>query len=183
MPSKKLTPEQREFQNHSGLKLGRRIYRGDGCIYRLDKYPNRVVKIAENHRSRFNSLGILEYIMNSKNPAIVKLYKIGSFTAIRRVEGKSVEQKYYYYVMDKLKLIPIGLRESKVSAIETALYFPENKEYIKQYERYMTSKVKTFITHARKIKYTYYDFHEWNIMQNKKGALKFIDLESFMHKG
>jgi hypothetical protein len=183
MPSKKLTPEQREFQNHSGLKLGRRIYQGDGCIYRLHKYPDRVVKIAENYRHRFNSLGILEYIMNSKNPAIVKLYKIGSFTAIRRVEGKSVEQEYYYYVMDKLKLIPIGLRESKVSAIETALYFPENKEYIKQYERYMTSKVKTFITHARKIKYTYHDFHEWNIMQNKKGALKFIDLESFMHKG
>jgi hypothetical protein len=181
MPSKKLTPEQREFQNHSGLKLGRRIYRGDGCIYRLDKYPNRVVKIAENHRNRFNSLGILEYIMNSKNPAIVKLYKIGSFTAIRRVEGKSVEQKYYYYVMDKLKLMPARFREGKVSAIETALYNPRDKELIKDYEKYMTPKVKAFITHARKIKYTYYDFHEWNIMQDKKGKLKLIDLESFMH--
>src|ERR1700693_5240584 len=88
------------FQKQTKLKLGKRLYTGNGDIFLLKGYPKRVVKIVYDSYddcSTKDAVRILKYLQRSKNPAVVKIHRIGSF----KYDGTTG----YYYVMDKLKLL------------------------------------------------------------------------------
>lgn len=171
MLAQKLPVEARVFQKRTGLKLGKVRYQGDGDVYPLKNYPNRLVKIVPHYNNRLKKvLEILKYLQESKSPAVVKIHRIGHFTAPYYDNKK---QEFYYYIMDKLALLPRNNRSSLVNKIANALF--DNNLDPKA-----PTKVKVFVNQARKLKYEYADIHEGNILRGKGGALKFIDLESFM---
>lgn len=186
MPLRKLTPAQIVFQKKTGLQLGRRIYSGDGEIYQIEGYPNRLVKIVDSYDNEArHRMKVLRYLKRSKNLAVVKIYQIGSFKAKLSASSNEI-WSHYYYVMEKLKLLPASGREKKICAIGAAL---DNNEYhIKRLKKMgetkksvrLPRKIRSFINRARIIKYTHCDIHEGNIMQDKRGTLKFVDLESFI---
>ena len=156
------------FQKQTKLKLGKRLYSGNGDIFLLKNYPKRVVKVVYDSYDDCpvnKAIRILKYLQRSKNPAVVKLYRVGSF--------KYDSQTGYYYVMDRLKLLPNHQRDTYADVIRDEieggpLLVPD-------------AKVKSFIRAARKIKYEYTDIHGYNIMLDKRGDIKFVDLESFMN--
>jgi len=148
------------------LKLGRKLYSGDGDIFNLKDYPDRVVKVvSDSYSTAQDALRVLKYLQRSKNPAVVKLYRVGSF--------KHESQAGYYYVMDKLKLFPRNQRENYADDIREALEAGRNPG--------SNVKVKSFIKAARQLKYEHTDIHSYNIMKDKRGNIRFVDLESFMH--
>ena len=51
----------------------------------------------------------------------------------------------------------------------------------KRIPTHTSKKIKSFVRKARSLKYKYGDLHGGNIMKSKRGALKFIDLESFTY--
>jgi hypothetical protein len=175
--ARKLTSEESEFQKQTKLKLGRRIYSGDGNIYHIHNYPNRLVKIRSTRDTvLLGSVEILKYLKRSNNPSVVKIHNIGSFTTTRNgfVDGTLYTVYHYYYVMDKLKPLSRKNRRSKV--VDITNFLEEGKRLSKE----TSPQLKKFVSKARGLKYKYGDIHEYNIMQNTRGDLKFVDLESFM---
>jgi hypothetical protein len=184
MPARPLSPQESAFQEQTKLKLGKIIYRGDGDIYRILGYPNRLVKIVPTYGDfGTERLKVLKYLQRSKNPAVVKLHRVGIFSTLNPEASVAIpgsyrtqpEYHYYYYVMDRLTLLPRKGRTDQVMNIGAVL--EEGERLNKGTPR----KVQNFIRKARKLKYQHHDIHEWNIMQDKRGSLKFIDLESFMY--
>jgi hypothetical protein len=170
MTIKNMSPDKLAFQKKTGLTLGKRIYSGHGDIYKLKNYPNRLVKIVEF--DDLNDFKIIKYLHRSKNPSVVKLHKVGVLRNVKDEYGDV--SSYYYYIMDKLSLIPKKCRQNYVNEIDLVL---SCGEYI---SNDIPRKIKYFVKKARQLKYDHHDIHSYNIMQNKKGSLKFVDLESFM---
>ena len=104
----------------------------------------------------------------------------GSGRSPHRDEGYGGPITNYYYVMDKLKPLP----KPKNSAY---YYEPPMVDDIRGVLEEngctcrLAPKVKRFCKEALKLKYKHCDIHGGNIMQNKRGALKFVDLESFTY--
>jgi len=169
MATRNMTPDAIAFQKRTGLKLGKRIYQGHGDIYKLKSYPNRLVKIVMNDGT--DDIKIIRYLYRSKNPAVVKLHKVGVLNNIKTNYGDY--KNYYYYVMDRLSLIPKKQRRNYVNEIQLALECDDDISH-------MPRKVNNFVNKAKKLKYFHHDIHDGNIMQDKRGQLKFVDLESFM---
>lgn|SRR5574337_16839 len=165
MPRKKSALEI-EFEQKSGLKLGAVITNGNGKVYNLKGYPNRVVKIASiyDQESLNYFLNLLGKLKKMKSKIIVRIHQFGHISGYN-----------YYYVMDKLRVMG-GNRWDKGDMIQEYLY----GERLRSNE---LSQVKTFVKKARVLerRYHYGDVHGGNIMQNGRGALKFVDLESFTY--
>jgi hypothetical protein len=170
MATKNMTPDAIAFQKRTGLKLGNRIYQGHGDIYKLKNYSNRLVKIVPVDEP--DDFKIIRYLHRSKNPSVVKLHKVGVLRNIKDEYGDV--SSYYYYIMDKLSMIPKKCRQNYVNEIDLVLSCGE------PISNDIPRKIKYFINKARQLKYNHHDIHSHNIMQNKKGSLKFVDLESFM---
>src|SRR5271166_1138665 len=133
MRARPLKPEESAFQKQTRLKLGKVLYEGDGTLYRILGKPNQVVKIVPAYDlvEDKESLKILRYLQRSKNPAVVKLHRVGSFKATNPAFDPNSSYPspyysnpdivYYYYVMDKLKSLPRKGRTGKVMSISAYL--------------------------------------------------------------
>jgi hypothetical protein len=175
MALQKLSPPEAKFQKLTGIKLGKVMYEGDGNVYPIRGQRGRLVKIVPSDRQGIqNAMEVLEYLYHSKSPAVVRLHQIGHFKAPYDYGNGRNMWYYYYYVMDKLKEMPRSGRHEKIIKIGSSIY---NKSPL---HPRTSPKLKSFIEAARQLKYSYGDVHEYNILQNKNGELKFIDLESFM---
>lgn len=168
-------PLVKKFQQETNLTLGKRIYSGDGDIYQLKDHPNKVVKIVWCYTASIcpKRVKLLEDLQKINNASVVRIHKVGSFTTDITADTGTADH-YYYYVMDKLSLIPRRGRRSQVTHIAIAL------EEEAPVPSKATNRVKYFIRNARRLPYSYEDIHEWNIMATKRGSFKFVDLESFM---
>jgi hypothetical protein len=154
------------FERVTGLQLKKSIYEGDGTLYSIKRYPNRVVKIVpRDNEDVQRMIELFEFLKKNRSPAVVRVHKFGKF----EVAG----QPFYYYVMDKLK--PLKDRWNLGDLIDNYLHFG------KRLSRYEVPRVKEFVQRARKVEkhYRYGDVHGGNIMRTKSGVLKFVDLESF----
>lgn len=153
------------YQKATKLKIGFVLSTGNGDVYTLEDYPSRLIKIVKwDHVSR--NLGtidqvvkLLTYLSKSKNTAIAKIYKHGTFT----LKGN----KYFYYVMERLNLY------NSANDVMYDLYLDNKGKSVKE---------KKFIQAVKKLKYRYKDCHGGNCMQDAMGNLKLIDLESFLWK-
>jgi hypothetical protein len=159
----------KEFEEKSGLKLGKAV-RGTGClIFNLKDYPNRVVKIVGDCFCASHILETIKKIKSLKRIPVVKVFQYGALS-----------NNYYYYVMGRLK------------KIKSAIWFREMDDYQFGPEQYLyydcklnslSPKVKSFFKAVRaartKHRLYYSDLHIGNIMKNSHGVMKFIDLESF----
>ncbi len=181
MPPKKLEPHCVLFQKRTKLMLGKKIYEGGfplGEIYRLDKYPNRLVKIVNCPPKMFKaSLNTLKYLYKQNNSAVVKIYRIGYFTSPKLLTYNGEKKKYYYYIMDRLRPVPVSIRDN-IWRIENGLM--TDRYRTKSLEHIPHEKARAFVKNARKLKCTHHDIHEGNVMSSRNGSLKFIDLESFV---
>lgn len=150
------------------LKLGKRLYQGDGEIYELVNYPNRVIKIVCTYSPRVgDNLKIIKHLQKSKTPAVVRIHKAGAFKT-------DTGGNYYYYVMDRLK--PLTGKKVYAKIINPVFHCvwdggPPPKNALPE--------VKSFLKKVRSLPYHYGDIHAGNIMKTPRGALKFVDLESF----
>ena len=157
---------EEKFESITGLQLKKSIYEGDGTLYSLKKYPNKIVKIVPRDSEDVQKMMTLfTHLKALKNPAVVKIHQFGKF----EVDG----QQYYYYVMDKLKHMKDRWRVAE--AIDNYLHFSA------RLTKAEPVRVREFVQRARKVEkfYRYGDVHGGNIMRTKSGVLKFVDLESF----
>lgn len=175
---RKQSDEELAFQDHTSLRLGRCISNADDeKVYRLRGYPNRVVKIIRRQyedtiRTR---LKVIKEIKEANNPAVVKIYQVDSFDW-QKLHGKTIAHMHsYYYIMEKL-ILP-RLNKTTASNAEE-VWWALNKWELPN-NRKLSRQVKTFIKRILQLPYKYNDVHQWNILQSKRGALKFIDLEGF----
>lgn len=174
---KKKNSIEEAFEKKTKLTLGRRIYSGNGELYNIVGQPSRVVKIFNPDTSLKNVNKVFRYLKRVNSSSVAKIYKCGSFTSS---EGYGGPITNYYYVMDKLKPLP----KPKNSAY---YYEPPMVDDIRGVLEEngctcrLAPKVKRFCKEALKLKYKHCDIHGGNIMQNKRGALKFVDLESFTY--
>lgn len=159
----------KEFEKKTGLKLGHVISGAHGLIYKLQDYPNRVVKINQCYCYQ-STLDSIRSLKNIKRAPTVRVYQYGELS-----------DNHYYYVMDKLKKI-----NTSASWAQEMYHYEDGCEQYLYYDcnlKLVPSKVKTFFSAARQLHDNYgmyhTDTHPWNIMQTSRGALKFIDLESF----
>lgn len=158
-----MEPHEVAFEKATKLKLGKRMYSGDGDIYQLKGYPNRLVKIVYYNADRFAKI---KKVCSSKNASIVKIHKCGTFT--------SNKSKSYYYIMDKLKPLPNEYEDTVIDIIG-------DFSFTKKYPYFISKKLKSFLASTSKLKYKYADIHSGNIMLDRFGNFKYIDLESFTY--
>lgn len=174
---KKLTSQtvSEAFHYKTGIKLGRKIYSGNGDIYHLIGYCARLVKIDHSYRT-FNELkemksivDKLKYLHKQNNPSVVKLYDVGTFKHSRNGDVHHA----YYYIMEKLNLLPHKGRWHLVSDLRATIEsnIPLDPAHPRKFHR--------FIERAQQLSLIHSDLHEYNLMVDKKGTPKFIDLESF----
>lgn len=174
---KKKTPIEEAFEKKTKLTLGKRIYSGNGELYNIVGRPSKVVKIFESETAIKNTSKVFRYLKRTNNTSVVKIHQCGSFA----IKGNFGIVTNYYYVMDKLQPLPkpkhsgYWYDDPMVEEIREVL---EDKGCACRLE----PKVKRFCKAALKLKYRHCDIHSGNIMVNKRGALKFVDLESFTYE-
>lgn len=167
MPHDTKTSET-QFELATGMKLNGILDEGNGTIYSLRGHPDKVVKIVFSRAEYAKKMmKLLKNLKKMKSPAVVRIHKYGTF----KVDGENC----YYYVMDKLR--PLG--RGKWSTGDNILSYLAG-DYVPRDE---SSRIKSFVKKARKLeqRYHYGDVHGGNIMISKRGALKFVDLESFTY--
>lgn len=153
------------FESATGLKLGNKF--SYSLLFNLEKYPRRVVKISPCYN--FAKVArVVRLFKKSNNPAVVKIYKFGTFEVN--------QTKYYYYIMEKLNKLPRSCDEEFINLF-VATYKRKNGNV----PEFVSNKFKLFIKRANAIKLKYKDVHPGNIMIDNGGNYKFIDLESFTY--
>ena len=69
-----------QFEKSTELYLGSKVYIYNDTIYRLKNQPNKLVKIVPtNNRYAQKIIKLLKNFKKIKNPAVVRIYQIGSF--------------------------------------------------------------------------------------------------------
>lgn len=157
------------FESKSGLQAGKVLVEANGSIVSLKGNPNRVTKIVMGYTKRYcnKMMRLLRTLKRLKSPAVVKVYQYGVFKA----DGEWC----YYYVMDKLRPLGRGcwFQGDRISGYLGGDPLPSKE----------SGRIKSFVRKARKLneRHSYNDCHGGNIMRTKRGALKFVDLESFTY--
>jgi len=178
MPSRKERIQlERRLQQKSGLQLNKRIYSVYDCsVYSIKGQSDKLLKLVclpieeTNLRDR---LAVLRYIIKRNNPGIVKVFQLRSFT----IRGGNLKGRYYFYTMEKLRPLSIKrkniiidhLAEMVETGIPTKVKIP--------------NKLLKLVQQVKSIRYPYWDMHSGNIMEDKLGRAKFIDLEGFLPEG
>lgn len=157
------------FESKSGLRIAKVLVEANGSVCSIKGQPDRVVKIVNSSylSSCKKMMRILKTLKRIKSPAVVRIHKYGTF--------KVGKQHCYYYVMDRLRSIGANYWDQG-DRIRDYL----NDEPMPSRE---SSRIKSFIRKARKLNERHYygDVHGGNIMRTKRGAYKFVDLESFCY--
>lgn len=158
---------KKELAKHIDLsKLGERKKRMFADLYPYGK--NQVLKISydlEKNEQKF--LELLKWARNKKN--IVKINKFGQ-----------LKDGTIWYVMDKL----LPIKKSNIRKIFDSYGIEYNccvlnGEKCECGEKYHSLKIKKFFSYINKYKYFYIDMHSGNVMKEKNGNYKLIDLEGF----
>jgi hypothetical protein len=156
----------REYQKHIKLKLGKFVGSGAyGKVFALKQYPSRVIKIVNANNGSINFNKVMKFLSALKaksNTSFVNIHSFGKF----KMDG----EQYFYYVMPKLKRLGCSSR------VMNDLY---NFYYTKKMDS-VPVKTKKFILNTQKVKHKYNDCHGGNLMQDKRGNYKLIDVESFV---
>jgi hypothetical protein len=149
--------------------LGKTIAEGNGTIYAIQGQPDKVVKIVYSYRQSYTDkmMRLFRSLNRLKSPAVVRVHRYGKFKVSR--------QSYYYYVMDKLRPLAGNIWYTG-DLIEEYVHggpMPANE----------SGRIKSFVRKARKLgrRHSYNDVHGGNVMKTKRGAFKFVDLESFTY--
>lgn len=158
-----------QFEAKSRLKVGEVLVEANGSVCSIKGKPDRVVKIVSSSYASLSKkmMRLLRTLKRIKSPAVVRIHNYGAF---------KVDKQYcYYYVMDKLS--PIG-RNYWDQGDRIRGYL--NDDPVPSRE---SNRIKSFIRKARKLNERHYygDVHGGNIMKTKRGAYKFVDLESFCY--
>lgn len=154
------------FEKRSKMTINKMI--AHGSIYSLKKYPSRVVKIEamDNYFIDDNqTLSRIKYLKNKNYSHVVKIFDAGSFTF--------EHVKYYYYVMEKLNPLPEKTGHRIINTFES--FYKSRRKISKK----LSKAMQTFIAKSNKMQLYYADLHEGNVMMDRHGNYKFIDLESF----
>lgn len=172
------------FEKHTKLKLGKCIYNfGTSTIYYINNNPNKIIKFCSMKEYKMSDkishsyvnklFSLIKFFQHKKSSPVVKIHKYGKF--------KNNDDIYYFYVMDKLKPIKPLLMERDQLAFEI-----EKSINYQVVLADLPQPAKSLVRQLINCKYKYADFHGGNIMKNKKGEFKLIDLESFIpypHEG
>lgn len=160
---------EQHFENATKIKLGKTLAEGNGTIYEIKGQPTKVVKVVFGGSEAYSNkmVKLLKRLKKVRSPAVVRIYQFGKFYSDR--------ESCYYYVMDKLRPLG-GNRWSTGDLIEAYISgdpLPRNE----------SGRIRSFVKKARKLeqRHHYGDVHGGNIMISKRGALKFVDLESFTY--
>lgn len=161
------------FNKKTGLKLGRRLYSGNGEIYTIAGHSNRVVKIVipYNDSEIKDVMCLCRYLKRSKTKCVVKLFQFGYLKVRNHINCYGEVDTAYYYVMEKLRKIPYTIANRILDQVTNY----DNPVV----RRHIPANVKTFVKSSDKLKYVYGDLHDGNIMKNSRGSIKFVDLEGF----
>ena len=145
-------PEKKLIPWKVGKFLGSGAY---GRVYEISNNPNKIIKL---------STALSGSYAMELDEVFKKLLKVSSKYICKLYDFKFVKvtnnRHYFYYVAEKLIRPDYRITEKMGRA-----YSNRRGEYYK----YLNSK-----------KLIHCDAHAYNIMQNKSGRLKFIDLDSFL---
>ena len=151
---------------NSGYEAGNFIAKGDfGKVYSVKGARNLVIKVARFDPGYYvieDIEEVLSYFYNRDIKSVVKIYGYGWVT--------NSKDAYYFYVMDRLYSVPYS-KFKKISNVYN------NRDY-KKIDN--DNRAKSFIRSATRLKYTYDDLHSKNLMRDKFGNYKLIDLEGFI---
>ncbi len=143
-------------------KVGKCIYNMFGSYIFLS--GNKVLKVVESgeYHSYQKIKGILSWVKKTKPKHVVKIYDEGQFTISGRL--------HYFYVMEKLIPLPASYDTDLINIIENRV--ETSIELLKP-------KVAEFIVAFDNCSRTYVDLHERNVMMDRFGNYKLVDLEGF----
>lgn len=154
-----------------GYDLGRKV-RGT-LLFDIKNKPNQVIKFSflEYHDEPMeNQLArVISLVKKKKTQAVVDVLDYGqiSYGIIN----------YNFYVMKKLNKMPAKTGTIIVTAL---CDFYKDKCFIPpKAPIFLEPKFRNFIDQANKFPLVYNDLHSGNIMLDRKGNYKFVDLESF----
>lgn len=157
------------------FKLGKPIRGRSGWLWELEDKPNKILKVTQDpdpsFLKRFNK--ILSYFQQIDSPSVVKVHEFG----IAQSNDSHWGMPFHYHVMEKLIPIPKGTYVPHEMFIDLLSSYYFNRQTI---PFFLSDNMINFIKDLRKLKYRYYDLHYDNIMQNKVGKFKIIDLEAFL---
>jgi serine/threonine protein kinase len=145
---------------------------GDGNVYGF--IAGSVMKVGSVPEASWGELdAVLTWIESTNPPNVVTVY---SHDRVGTLNNEVV----YYYVTQKLS--PLSQEESK--AIKNHVF----AELVKGKTTYVPSnvssttsdKVNAFFDRAKELKFQHLDIQPANIMRDRLGNLKFIDIESFI---
>ena len=143
-------------------KIGKCIYNMYGSYIFLS--GNKILKVVESneYHSYDKIRKIISWVKKSKSKHIVKIYDSGQFTTSGR--------KYYFYVMERLIPLPLSYDTDLIDIIDSR--HETSLELFKP-------KVSEFVMSFDAMKLTYVDLHERNVMMDRFGNYKLVDLEGF----
>lgn len=160
---------KKKFYQATGLKIGRRI---NSTVHSLKDHPNKVVKIEAVHDFE-GMLALLKNLKSKNYKSIAKIFDYGTFEIESQLAG-DINYKYYYYVMEKLNPLPYNHEDAIIDVFSS--YYKINYHA----PSFLSKKLISFIAEVNKLKYFYADIHGGNIMLDRFGNYKFVDLESFL---
>jgi len=153
------------------FKLGRSIQCRSGWMWYLKDKPNRIIKVTQDESdpklgTKFDEL--LNYLIDFNSSSVVKIYEFGSIN----IEN---EAPFYYHVMEKLSPIPRNKDEIWIQKILWEYYY-----HRKSVPTFCSKNIQVFLNKIKQLKFKYNDLHTRNIMLDRCGKMKLIDLESFL---
>lgn len=153
-----------------GCKIGKLIYHG--YENRVFLSNNKILKIVEigGYFTWSKIFPVLHWAKTTKPKHVSKIFNFGSFSFY----GK----EYYFYVMEKLNKLPSTYDEELSAILLAYLDYPATTENVKL----LSNKVGGIVKANSEMKYVYHDIHSGNIMMDKRGTLKFVDLEGFQER-
>ena len=153
------------------FSLGKSIRCRSGWMWYLKDKPNRIIKVTQDEsdlKLGVNFDKVLNYLKQIQSPSVVKVYEFGSVI----IKGKS---PYYYHVMEQLFPIPNNADGLWVEKILWDYYYNHRK-----IPAFCSKNIQNFLLRIKKLKIKHHDLHLGNIMLDRFGKLKLIDLESFL---
>lgn len=154
------------LEKQCGFKIGKRIYAQNGAWLFIS--GNYVVKVYQtNSYYTFDKIKpVLEWVAATKPKNVTKVFNYGNFF----LEG----QEYYFYVMEQLNKLPETYDQELVGIVSSYGLLSDQESF-----KLLAPKVRNFVRAYSHAKFAYHDLHEGNIMIDKRGTLKFVDLEGF----
>lgn len=136
---------------------------GSGIVFKLG---NKAIKIANPYISIKEDLKVLEYFKKNRFKAVAKIYDYGTVKIKNKTyiwSTSEILDDVSYTIENQLPFVGIEL----------------NNRALNKYSNSKFKKLQVFAKAVKKIPYEYSDFFCCNVMENKHGTLKLIDIVSF----